>query len=234
MLTAALLGAGGGVYGADTASSGETTTVTELTSGGPSVPVAMDRAANPTATSGGTVPAGPARSTGGLTTARPAGPPAVARGQVPVSVSVPSVGLRSPIRSVGVDRHGLMQIPEDLRTAGWYRYGARPGQGGGATVLAAHVDTAAAGVGPWASLKKVRVGATVTLGTDKQDIRYQVTEVIRVRKAGLDTASLFSTVGPERLHLVTCGGRFDARTGHYQDNLIVVARRVVAQGSQRR
>lgn len=233
MLAAALLGAGAGMYGADTASSARTTTVTELVSGGPSVPAAMDRSADPSPDT--TVPtAGPARSTAALTTARPAEPPTVARGQVPVSVSVPSLGLSSPVRPVGVDRGGLMQVPADLHTAGWYRYGARPGQGSGATVLAAHVDTAAAGVGPWASLKRVRVGATVTVRTADQNIRYQVTEVIRVRKTGLDAASLFSTVGPERLHLVTCGGRFDAKTGHYQDNLIVVARRVVAQGTERR
>ena len=168
-------------------------------------------------------PAEPGTAAGPV--ARPATPSTVPRGQVPLSVSVPSIGLTSSIQPEGVNGRGLMQIPDDLRVAGWYRYGARPGQGTGATVLAAHVDTAAAGIGPWAALRTVRVGDLVTVRTAQGTLRYQVAEIDRIRKSMLDTASLFSSAGPERLHLVTCGGRFDRSTGHYQDNVVVVAYR---------
>jgi len=36
-------------------------------------------------------------------------------------------------------------------------------------------------------------------------------------------ASLWVTTGQPKLALVTCGGPFDATTGHYSDNLIVWA-----------
>ena len=36
-------------------------------------------------------------------------------------------------------------------------------------------------------------------------------------------ASLWVTTGQPKLALVTCGGPFDAATGHYSDNLIVWA-----------
>ena len=36
-------------------------------------------------------------------------------------------------------------------------------------------------------------------------------------------AGLFLNSGPPKLALVTCGGPFDAATGHYLDNVIVWA-----------
>ena len=42
-------------------------------------------------------------------------------------------------------------------------------------------------------------------------------------KSDVDLKAVFTRVGPVRLHLVTCGGAFDRETGHYEDNLVVVA-----------
>ena len=36
-------------------------------------------------------------------------------------------------------------------------------------------------------------------------------------------ASIYTRTGAARLVLVTCGGPFDARAGHYRDNVIVTA-----------
>jgi hypothetical protein len=36
-------------------------------------------------------------------------------------------------------------------------------------------------------------------------------------------ADLFSRQGPPTLTLITCGGAFDEATGHYVDNVVVVA-----------
>ena len=52
--------------------------------------------------------------------------------------------------------------------------------------------------------------------------RYRVTSVRRVRKQGLPS-SIYSRSGPARLVLVTCGGPFDTKTGHYRDNVVVTA-----------
>ena len=57
-------------------------------------------------------------------------------------------------------------------------------------------------------------------------VEYQVESVEQVAKLALDTASLFDRAGGHRLHLVTCGGRFDRSTGSYEDNVVVVARPV--------
>lgn len=41
-------------------------------------------------------------------------------------------------------------------------------------------------------------------------------------KGALPT-SVYSTNGPSRLFLVTCGGRFDPGSGHYEDNVVLTA-----------
>jgi hypothetical protein len=49
-----------------------------------------------------------------------------------------------------------------------------------------------------------------------------VTGVRTVLKDELPQA-LFSRSGEKRLYLVTCGGPFNAKSGHYRDNVIVSA-----------
>ena len=43
-----------------------------------------------------------------------------------------------------------------------------------------------------------------------------------MRKAALPT-SIYTRAGSPKLVLVTCGGPFDAKTGHYRDNVVVTA-----------
>jgi LPXTG-site transpeptidase (sortase) family protein len=116
-----------------------------------------------------------------------------------------------------------MALPEDPATAGWYRYGAAPGSRQGATVVAAHVDSKKYGVGPLAGLGSLRKGDPIELVVGRVKYRYSVTQVSIIDKDRLDVAGLFSLTGPERLHIVTCGGEFDTTTRHYNDNVVAVA-----------
>ncbi len=143
----------------------------------------------------------------------------------PTQVSVPSVGISLPVRPVGVDRAGLMALPESAYTAGWYRFGRGPLDGSGATVVAGHVDTEEEGVGPLARLSSVRVGAEVRLRADGRTVTYRVVRVERVAKSVLDIPRIFARGGPPRLQLVTCGGDYLPDRGGYQDNVVVTARR---------
>ncbi len=143
----------------------------------------------------------------------------------PTRVSVPSVGISMPVRPVGVDRAGLMALPESAYTAGWYRFGRGPLDRSGATVVAGHIDTVEEGVGPLARLSSVRVGAQVRLRADGRTVTYRVVRVQRVAKSVLDLPRLFARGGPPRLQLVTCGGEYLPDRGGYQDNVVVTARR---------
>jgi LPXTG-site transpeptidase (sortase) family protein len=145
---------------------------------------------------------------------------------VPTRILIPRLDVDARIVPVGLEASGLVAVPPDIRTAGWYRFGARPGQGEGPTVVVAHADSRAQGVGPFADIGSLRRGDRITLAAGGETIVYRVTTVARIAKRGLDTRLLFAADGPERLHVVTCGGTFDERTRSYEDNVVVVATRV--------
>ncbi len=149
---------------------------------------------------------------------------------VPSAVRLPS-GVTVPVDAVGVDDQGVLAVPGDIHRAGWWTGGARAGDPYGGVVVAGHVDSARAGIGPMAELVDVRVGALVELVGGGERRTYRVSLTRQVPKARLSAGlGVFDQVVPERLVLITCGGRFDRVARHYADNLVVVATPVVATG----
>lgn len=142
----------------------------------------------------------------------------------PVVLAVPALGLEVPVRPVGVDDEGLMEIPASGRQVGWYRFGSAPGAEAGHSVLASHVNTAAEGEGVLAGLGALGPGDTVAVTLeDGTTVDYAVTDRRTVRKLDLDEDTLFDRSGPHRLALVTCGGPWIEKRSRYRDNVIVLA-----------
>jgi len=136
---------------------------------------------------------------------------------------VSSVAIDVPVRPVGVEPDGSMSIPDSAGTAGWYRFGARPGDRAGTTVIAGHVDTRREGLGPFARLSASRRGATIMIiDTEGRRSVYRITELTRIDKDRADLAQVFDRDGTPRLQVITCAGANDRRTG-YRDYLIVTA-----------
>ena len=142
----------------------------------------------------------------------------------PVRIQVPAVEIDIPVGPVGVEDDGLMEIPVDIRTAGWYQYGPAPGSVNGSTVITAHVDSFEQGLGPFAYLKQLSVGADIIVTTaDGADFVYIVESVQNVEKTQLPLGQVFDRVGAPRLVLITCGGQFDDNVLNYSDNIVVIA-----------
>ena len=142
----------------------------------------------------------------------------------PVRIRVPSVQIDIPVGPVGVGDDGLMEIPFDIRTAGWYQYGPAPESATGSTVITAHVDSFEQGLGPFAYLKELSAGAEVIVtAADGTDYRYIVESVQNVEKKQLPLDQVFDRDGAPRLVLITCGGQFDENVLNYSDNIIVIA-----------
>jgi len=142
----------------------------------------------------------------------------------PVSVEVPSAGIVVSVTPVGVQPDGLMELPEDVKLAGWYRYGADPMSKTGTTVIAAHVDSIEYGLGPFVGLKGLAAGTevVVTLSSGKR-VRYAIESVTSVVKEELPLSQVFDRAGDPRLALITCGGQFNYSSGSYSDNILVIA-----------
>ncbi|HYQ33443.1 MAG TPA: class F sortase [Lapillicoccus sp.] len=141
----------------------------------------------------------------------------------PDRLTITRLGIDMRVVPVGVARDGEMALPATPAQVGWYRYGPRPGDGAGATVLAAHLDMPGYGVGPIAAVDELRAGDVVAVRSAAVTRRYRVTEVRSIRKTTLDLAALFARDGPPVLHVVTCGGDFDPEKRRYDENVVVTA-----------
>lgn len=127
-----------------------------------------------------------------------------------------------PVVPVGVDRSGLMELPETVQEVAWYRYSARPGEAAGTTVLAGHVDTVRDGLGPFVRLHQLDEGDELSVDVGGKTRSYVVRSVEKVAKSEVPLDRVFRRDGPPELKVITCGGTFDRREG-YRDNVIVTA-----------
>jgi sortase (surface protein transpeptidase) len=91
-------------------------------------------------------------------------------------------------------------------------------------VLIGHRDTKT-GPGAFAGLSQARPGSLVTVSAGGEEQRYRVTDAFSVAKSSFAAASIYSPGKRPALVLITCGGRFDQKTGHYDDNVVVLAQK---------
>ncbi|WFF00616.1 class F sortase [Micromonospora sp. WMMD964] len=139
----------------------------------------------------------------------------------PTRVRVPRIGVDSTLTVLGLDQSGALVPPADFDTAGWYGGGPAPGDTGPA-VLAGHLDSRR-GPAVFARLGELRPGDRVEVWRGGQPLAFRVTGSLRTRKDQFPTSVVYGPTPNAELRLVTCGGAFDRRSGHYRDNVVVFA-----------
>ena len=128
-----------------------------------------------------------------------------------------------PVRVASTTANGVLDVPADIREAGWWSGGARLGDPFGSTLIAAHVDSASQGLGPFASLLQVRSGDRVRLHSDHLRQVFVVRSLrLLPRPSFAGRPELRSPHGPRRLVLVTCAPPYDPARGGYQNLAVVV------------
>ena len=179
---------------------------------------------------------GPATRTAG-TTAAALHPsvrvtPLPATKPAPNRLVIPALGVRAPLVAAGaVGRPGsaTLSIPADIHTVAWWdgdfstgRHERVPLPGDpGVALVAGHVDSAAAGPGALYNLGHLQVGDVVRVTVLGRTTTWRVARPSELTPKTALPRALFRSTGPARLAIVTCGGGFDAATGHYLDNVIV-------------
>ncbi|MEH0844122.1 class F sortase [Micromonospora sp. CPCC 205711] len=139
----------------------------------------------------------------------------------PTRVRVARIDVDSPLEVLGLGAAGELVPPAAFDRAGWYGGGPAPGDPGPA-VLAGHLDSRR-GPAVFARLGELRRGDRIEVWRAGRRVSFRVTGTLRTRKDAFPTATVYGpTPGPE-LRLITCGGDFDRRSGHYRDNVVVFA-----------
>jgi sortase (surface protein transpeptidase) len=144
---------------------------------------------------------------------------------VPVSVSIPAIGVDSSLLHLGLNADGTIQVPSLVTSAGeaaWYKYSATPGQVG-ASVIEGHVDSYQ-GPAVFFRLGALRPGDTIDVRlADGVTAIFRVTGVREYLKTHFPAKAIYGATSYPALRLITCGGVFDYNTGHYLSSTVVFA-----------
>ena len=139
---------------------------------------------------------------------------------VPVHLAIPKIGVSVRLSVLGLNKKGTVNIPTNFAVPGWYKGARSPGQKGSAVILG-HVD-GATGPAIFYKLAKIKLGnrVDVTLRNGKKLV-FAVIGVRMYEKTNFPDNLIYGVRNYPALQLVTCGGIFDPRTGHYLSNIVV-------------
>jgi LPXTG-site transpeptidase (sortase) family protein len=137
-------------------------------------------------------------------------------------MAIPAIDVDALVVPVGLlPSSTSLEIPADVQTLGWYRFGPAPGDDG-SSVIVGHVDSSRQGAGAFFRLRELAPGSTILVAFAHQSRRFTVVARREFAKSRLP-ADLFLPSGRPILTLITCGGAFDRQSHHYADNIVVYA-----------
>lgn len=150
---------------------------------------------------------------------RPAAPRPQRRVAVPTRIEVPAIDVDERLEGRGLRADGAFDTP-DFGDAAWYDAGPRPGEPGGAVVVA-HVH-GPDGPDVFWELASLRPGAVVRVHrADGMVAIFVVDEVEDVPKERLPYDRIWPRTTAPLLRLITCGGTRTA--AGYPENTVVFA-----------
>jgi sortase (surface protein transpeptidase) len=144
---------------------------------------------------------------------------------LPVSVSIPAIGVTSKLLRLGNNKDGTIAVPSlvtSANEAAWYKYSVTPGQIG-TSVIEGHVDSYQ-GPAVFFRLGALRPGSRVNVTlADGITAVFRVTGVREYAKDKYPASTIYAPQKYAALRLITCGGDFDAASGHYLNAVVVYA-----------
>lgn len=145
---------------------------------------------------------------------------------VPVSISIPSIGVSSPLLQLGLNPNHSLQVPpvdEHPSRAGWYTNSPTPGEIGPSVILG-HIDSAKYGPSVFFKLGALQPGATVSVARlDGTVAVFRVDKVVSYKKSQFPTEVVYGNLPYPGLRLITCGGTFDPSVRSYESNIVAYA-----------
>ena len=171
-------------------------------------------------------PAASASPSASVAPAAPVKPATVPGSSPPVSISIPAIGVQAMLGTpLGLNPDGTVQVPPTSTPdiPAWFGLGTRPGDPGNSVIIG-HVDGDKM-LGVFHGLNKLVAGDPIKVVRENgTTVTFNVTAVETVKKSTFPSQAVYGPTTETWLALVTCGGRFDATTGNYEDSVIAFAK----------
>ncbi|MFJ6003289.1 class F sortase [Arthrobacter sp. NPDC092385] len=156
--------------------------------------------------------------------APPAAQPPVLPASAPVTLEIPSIGVRTELLRLGLRENQSLEVPPDGpgAPASWYDRSPTPGDRGPA-VLLGHVNATDGGKGVFAELRSLTSGDRIDVV--REDGTTAVFEFQRgeaYEKDEFPTLTVYGNTPGSELRLITCDG-YNPDTGEFDDNYVVYA-----------
>ena len=190
-----------------------------------------DAASPPSASaapSGAGIPATPGSA---LPVPAPSSPAAVAGPAVllrsePVTLMIPTIGVKTDLLNLGLRENGSLQVPEDSGSgapAGWYNGSPTPGERG-PSVMLGHVNALGGATGVFADLRKLTPGTDINVSrADGTTAVFTVDHGAQYSKNNFPTLEVYGNTPGAELRLITCDG-YDPATKLFDDNYVIYAK----------
>jgi len=140
---------------------------------------------------------------------------------IPTTLIIPALSIHQPIEQVGFDKEKRMDVPKNVYNAGWYMFGARPGDKGNA-VIDGHINTPKLAPSIFYNLDTLRPGDSVIIEDDKgQTLSFHVTHVEHIPLDNFPIKTIFGSSNKTNLNLITCSGSYDRKLKNYTERVVV-------------
>lgn len=149
----------------------------------------------------------------------------------PTTISIPSIGVRTPVNPIGLAADGTLAVPQPgphLDEAAWFENSPTPGQPG-SSIIEGHVDSTE-GPSVFFKLGDVHPADRIVVGrADGRALTFRVDAVRDFLKTKFPTRLVYGgrDLSQPTLRLITCSD-FDAKIHHHVGNEVVFAHLVHA------
>lgn len=139
----------------------------------------------------------------------------------PERITIPRLGISQGMTQLSVNGNTL-QVPEDFWDVGWWSGGPAPGEQG-AAVMVGHVDSLD-GPAVFYGLASMRLDDRIIIRRERgRSLVFTVRKKVLYDRNDFPAEKVYRTGGRPSLHLLTCGGSFNAQTQLYTGNVVVYA-----------
>lgn len=145
---------------------------------------------------------------------------------LPVRLKISKIKVDAPVKYVGINAIGAMDLSKGLDEVSWYNLGPRPGEQGSAVIAWHYWIWKNGTVSVFQNLNTLRNGDEISLEDDKGTTIFFIVREIKLYKKDADASAVFiSNDGMSHLNFITCV--WDNVSKTYAQRLVVFTDRQI-------